>query len=142
MMNRSKELVSLFRRYLIDKNTKKAKPIDIYFYEWSNVYSSPLHYFRVEPFSDFLKRSDIGLKPHHRAMIANLGTVFATCKKGTKDLIMRGDYYGLIAAMHEDVPSHVSGGTSNNNVVHRPTVYDDYYDESVYPYGDGTFFCT
>ena len=75
-------------------------------------------------------------------MIANLGTVFATCKKGTKDLIMRGDYYGLIAAMHEDAPSHLSGGTSNNNVVHRPKVYDDYYDENVYPYGDGTFFCT
>lgn len=140
-MNRSKDLAFLFRSSLIKKNEEKEKKIDIYFYEWSNISTTPLHYFRVESFEEFLKRSGICLEPYQRGIIARLGTVFVSCYKGTKVLAIRSTWKGLESAMND---TDLKGSTS---VVHRPTVYNDYDDDELYdsryPYnGNGVFFCT
>lgn len=144
-MNRSKDLAFLFRSSLIKKNEEKEKKIDIYFYEWSNISTTPLHYFRVETFEEFLKRSGITLETYQRGIIARLGTVFVSCYKGTKTLVIRSTWKGLKSAMDEFLNGDTS--PSSGSVIQRPTAYNDYDDyelyDSRYPYnGNGVFFCT
>lgn len=130
-MNRSKDLKSLFNESLRNKLKKSCnksyirfydespnsnnnegnanndsvspvyRQINIRFYEWSNVSVTPRCFYSISTFDEFLSSSSIHLKFFEREMIANLGSVYISCYRGTKRLCIRSNYQKLSAAMDE-----------------------------------------
>ena len=117
-MNRSKDLKSLFKAYMVRKEEESSKPYSyrtreyynntfqnkqfsgvIFFYEWSDITRSPLRYFSLSLFEKYLTDSNIELEPWQKDVINNLGEVFITCKPGKKELLIRNSYDGLKSSM-------------------------------------------
>lgn len=113
-MNKSKDLKDLFKSHLENKKNRgsngysypstfinKATPIEIYFYEWSDVYRTPRYFGSLYYFNMFLKNSGIDLTDGGRSIIETLGKVYITCRKGEKRLIFRSSYDALVREMKE-----------------------------------------
>lgn len=119
-MNISKDLKGLFKEYMINKNkpittntTSYRNPksyknilpeddeIKVWFYEWSNVTSTPTLFYIMESFEDFLKRSNIYLQLYEKDIIVNLGEVYVSCYRGTHRLCIRSSYKKLLDSMND-----------------------------------------
>ena len=112
-MNRSKDLVILFKAYMARKerehsytsyrsdsyynnlfnsgNNVSFKGV-IFFYEWSDVSREPIRYFSLSLFEKFLSESGLMLEPWQRDFIKRLDSVYITCRPGGKELIVRNGY--------------------------------------------------
>lgn len=119
-MNKSKDLKDLFKSHLENKKNSgsnvssyrngysypsafinKGASIEIYFYEWSDVYRTPRYFGSLYYFNMFLKNSGIDLTDGGRSIIETLGKVYITCRKGEKRLIFRSSYDALVREMKE-----------------------------------------
>jgi len=110
-MNKSKELRDLFRKSLFNKRNNTyindriifndENDIKIYFYEWSDINRVPRTFNDIVSFEDYLKACGIFMHLYQRDIIANCGTVFAVCYKGTKELNLRSSYANLVDSMNE-----------------------------------------
>lgn len=139
MGNYSDRLRSLFRSSLKSRNSRNS--LNINFYEWSCITSSPLCYFRLETFESFLDSSGIKLEQYERNRILSLGTCHITCYKGTKVLAIRGSYGELKSCIDA---YNQSSSSSRDNYVQRPTLHYAVgdFDKDKSLFGDGVFFCT
>ena len=115
------DLWIIFREYLIRKekeshivstssNYTLDTPISdvgysgkIFFYEWSDLNRTPLVFYSLSAFNEFLKKSNIFLVPFQRDLIRDLSIAYITCKKGKPELVIRGTRPGLLEAMSENV---------------------------------------
>lgn len=160
-MNRSKDLRDLFRQSLINERKRPttyhspyygnrlpsqyregeiqfSKEIRIYFYEWSDVSRQPRCFYQLEAFENFLKSSGIYIQLYQREIIKNLGTTYATCYTGTKNLNLRGSYKNLLNSMKEHEASKLlSNMTNKTPKVLQCAVYEP---DGRWPQNDGTFF--
>lgn len=156
-MNRSKDLKDLFRQSLINERKRPtttyrspyyggsyprqyhegeiqfSKEVCIYFYEWSDVSRQPRCFHQLEAFENFLKYSGIYMQLYQREIIQNLGTVYATCYTGAKNLNLRGSYKNLLDSMKEYEASKLLPKMANK----APVVYES---DGRWPQNDGTFF--
>ena len=109
----------LFREYLVRKEKERhdtsygcvynhvydnvSKNISfegiIVFYEWSDLRRTPMHFFSLVMFNDFLLKSGIFMAPYQRDMLITLGRSYVTCKKGKSELLIRGSLDGLAEAL-------------------------------------------
>jgi len=112
-----------------------SKEVRIYFYEWSDVNRQPRCFYQLEAFENFLKSSGIYLQLYQREIIQNLGTVYAACYTGTKNLNLRGSYKNLLDSMKEHEASKLLSNIAANKTpkILQCMVYD-------LPQNDGTFF--
>lgn len=109
-MNRSKDLRSLFKSYILNKGKRVTSygvsssrgDVKIYFYEWSNPTRVPREFKDMESFEGFLRSSSIFIRLFERDIIHNLREVWVSCYKGTKNLCIRGSYRGLVNSMNEN----------------------------------------
>lgn len=166
-MNRSKDLRDLFRQSLINERKRPtttyrspcyggsypssvhripgqhreiqfSKDIRIYFYEWSDVKRQPRCFYQLESFENFLKSSGIYMQLYQREIIQNLGTVYATCYAGTKNLNLRASYKNLLDSIKENEASKLlSNMTSKTPKVLQCVGYEP---DGRWPQNDGTFF--
>ena len=167
-MNRSKDLRDLFRQSLINERKRPttyrspyygnrcpssvhripsqyregeiqfSKEIRIYFYEWSDVSRQPRCFYQLEAFENFLKSSSIYMQLYQREIIQNLGTVYATCYTGTKNLNLRGSYKNLLDSIKEyEASKLLSNITNKTPKVFQCVVYEP---DGRWPENDGTFF--
>lgn len=114
------------------------KEVRIFFYEWSDVNRQPRCFYQLEAFDNFLKSSGIYMQLYQREIIQNLGTVYATCYTGTKNLNLRGSYKNLLDSMKEHEASKLLSDMSNKTPkVLQCVVYEQ---DGRWPQNDGTFF--
>jgi len=161
-MNRSKDLRNLFRQSLINERKRPtttyrspyyggsypsqyregeiqfSKEVRIYFYEWSDVSKQPRCFYNLEAFENFLKSSGIYMQLYQREIIQNLGTVYAACYTGTKNLNLRGSYKNLLDSMKEHEASKLLSNMSNKTPKILQCVV--YGPGGRWPQNDGTFF--
>lgn len=112
--NMGMELKDLFRAYLTRKDNESKRlmygsnygstfqgrmEVNIYFYEWSDVFSTPRRFYDAISFELFLEKSGIELEDAHKTFLAHMPTVYVTCKKGSKELVFRNTYVGLQQAV-------------------------------------------
>jgi hypothetical protein len=71
----------------------------IYFYEWSDVSRQPKTFYTMEKFEDFLESCNICMMGYQREIINNMHNPYITCKKGTKELIIKVTYDALKSAV-------------------------------------------
>jgi hypothetical protein len=161
-MNRSKDLRELFRRSLINERERSSttyrspyyggsyhsqyrdgeiqfsKDVRIYFYEWSDVNRRPRCFYQLDAFENFLKSSGIYMQLYQREIIQNIGTVYATCYTGTKNLNLRGSYKNLLDSIKE----HEASKLLSNMVNKTPKALQcaAYEPNERWPQNDGTFF--
>ena len=161
-MNRSKDLRNLFRQSLINERKRPtttyrspyyggnyhsqyregviqfSKEVRIYFYEWSDVNRQPRCFYQLEAFENFLKSSGIYMQLYQREIIQNLGTVYAACYTGTKNLNLRGSYKNLLDSMNKHDASKLLSNMDNKTPkVLQCVVYEP---DGRWPQNDGTFF--
>lgn len=121
-MNKRKELRELFRlsqrNKLSNKTTspmysssidrvhgayEKEIPfgeyVKIYFYEWSDISVVPKTFQSLVSFEGFLRSSGIPYSSAHIKTIKNIGTVFCSCYRGTRTLVIRSTYHNLYNTM-------------------------------------------
>ena len=124
-MNKKGELRTLFHNYL-DRKEKQSKVTNttshsgfvdhfkgvIYFYEWSDTEREPKCFVTMSYFNYFLQQSGITLLLYQRDVIETMNSVYITCKKGTKELIIRNSLYDLREALKD----------SENNVLVPSTI--------------------
>ena len=130
MGNINKDILwSLFRSYLIRKEKESNVPCTsyggrcggistaqdytgykgmIYFYEWSDINRSPITFYSITAFVEFLDRCGIFIPPFQKDMLRNLDRAYVICKKGKKDLLIRGTRPGLLEALGRDDAPGVS----------------------------------
>ena len=116
-MNRRKDLHKLFHEYLERKNGNKPSSASsggnhsgyeynsigtIYFYEWSDLYRPPTRYYSLGLFERFLSECGIPFRLYERDMIISLGVSYISCKRNSKELVIRGSYDLLHEAMSND----------------------------------------
>lgn len=116
-MNKKGELRTLFHTYL-DRKEKESKATNttshiggarlsdnfkgvIYFYEWSDIEREPKCFVTMAYFNYFLQQCGIMLLLYQRDIIETMNSVYVTCKKGTKELIIRGSYDDLRKALKD-----------------------------------------
>lgn len=113
-MNKKGELRTLFHNYL-DRKERESKTTSygggtkftdnfkgvIYFYEWSDIEREPKCFVTMAYFNYFLQQCDITLLLYQRDVIETMNSVYITCKKGTKELIIRGSYNDLCKALKD-----------------------------------------
>jgi len=114
------------------------KEIHIYFYEWSNTNRQPRCFYQLEAFENFLKSSGIYMQLYQREIIQNLGTVYATCYTGTKNLNLRGSYNNLLDSMKEYDASKLLSNITNKTP--KALQYVAYEPDGRWSQNDGTFF--
>lgn len=115
-----------------------SKEVRIYFYEWSDVSRQPRCFYQVEAFENFLKSSGIYMQLYQREIIQNLGTVYATCYTGTKNLNLRASYKNLLDSTKEHEASKLLSNITNKTPkVLQCVVYEP---NARLPQNDGTFF--
>ena len=160
-MNRSKDLRDLFRQSLINERKRPttyrspyygnrcpsqyregeiqfSKEVRIYFYEWSDVSRQPRCFYQLEAFENFLKSSGIYMQLYQREIIQNIGTVYATCYNGTKNLNLRGSYKNLLDSTKEYEASKLLSNMANKTPkVLQCAVCEQ---DGRWPQNDGTFF--
>jgi len=161
-MNRSKDLRELFRRSLINERERSSttyrspyysgsyhsqyrdgeiqfsKDVRIYFYEWSDVNRRPRCFYQLDAFENFLKSSGIYMQLYQREIIQNIGTVYATCYTGTKNLNLRGSYKNLLDSIKEHEASKLLSNMTNKTP--KALQYAAYEPNERWPQNDGTFF--
>lgn len=119
MSNLNKQLKGLFHNYLNRLEEEKNKPIIrnyhqpslfdnefhgiIYFYEWSDVTRPPKSFYTLKKFEEFLDSSGIYILGYQREIIKNMRNPYITCKKGSKELIIKVSYEALKSAVN--IPS-------------------------------------
>ena len=115
-----------------------SKEVRIYFYEWSDVKRQPRCFYQLEAFENFLKSSGIYMQLYQREIIQNIGTVYATCYTGTKNLNLRGSYKNLLDSIKEHEASKLLSNMTNKT----PKVLQcvAYEPDGRWPQNDGTFF--
>lgn len=141
-MNKKKELRYLFQKY-IDRKSKESSASSnginpfynhanyvsqgvinirehfsgtIYFYEWSDVSSEPRRYYTIDGFTEYLKSCGIYLALWQKDVIKNLRYSYITCKKGSKDLIIRNTYAKIIEASQKgDTSLDISPSSDSND---------------------------
>jgi hypothetical protein len=101
----------------------------VYFYEWSDLNRSPISFYSLNSFDDFLKKSNIFMAPFQKDMIRNLDRAYVTCKKGKTELLIRGTKPGLEEAFGRDD----SPGISINDLPNRPDPMDVHQLKLPYP---------
>jgi len=104
----------------------------IYFYEWSDITKEPRKFFMLDIFDNFLKTSGIYLALFQKDIIKNLKWCYITCKKGTKDLIIRSTYSSLSDALKEE--SDKSQVHSIGFTAMKPSVGNDNEKKNDEPY--------
>jgi len=115
-----------------------SKEVRIYFYEWSDVKRQPRCFYQLEAFENFLKSSGIYMQLYQREIIQNLGTVYATCYTGTKNLNLRGSFKNLLDSMKEyDASKLLLNITDKTPKVLQCVTYEP---NGRWPQNDGTFF--
>ena len=120
-----------------EREIQFGKDIRIYFYEWSDINKAPRCFYTLDAFTMFLHSSGIRMELYHKDIICNLGTVYVTCYRGTKDLNVRGSYKGLLDSMNShDMKGMVS--SVSPSVSKAPKVI--FEAENRWPENDGTFF--
>lgn len=72
----------------------------IYFYEWSNIYSMPSRFNTMYDFEGFCRHSNIPLENWQKDVIDELNTCYVTCKRGSKELIIRKEWTRLRDALN------------------------------------------
>ena len=73
----------------------------IYFYEWSDINRTPRTFYTLKAFEKFLNDSQIYLVGWQREVITNLPNRYITCKKGSKELIIKCGYESLRREVEE-----------------------------------------
>jgi hypothetical protein len=119
MANLSKDLKNIFNKYLERKEKERLHPTVsqpnlfggnrgytgiIYFYEWSDVTRTPKSFYSLEKFEDFLESCNICLMGYQREIINNIHNPYVTCKKGTKELLIKVSYDALKNAVNIPTP--------------------------------------
>jgi hypothetical protein len=135
-MNKKGELRTLFHNYLDRKEKEskttsysdKARFVDnfrgvIYFYEWSDTKREPKCFVTMAYFSYFLQQCGITLLLYQKDVIETMKSVYVACKKGTKELLIRGSLEELRKALEDseknflvpstEVPRAANAATSN-----------------------------
>lgn len=120
MANLSKELKSIFNKYLERKEGERLHPKKesyfqpslfggggeftgvIYFYEWSDVTRPPKTFYSLEKFEDFLETSNIYLLGWQREILKNMRNPYVSCEKGSKKLLIKVTYEALKGALNTD----------------------------------------
>ena len=119
MANLSKDLKSLFNKYLDRIAYERTHLVHrphvtqptlfggnreftgvIYFYEWSDVSRTPRTFYTLEKFEDFLETSNICIMGYQREILKNMHNPYVSCKKGTKELVIKVNYEALKAALN------------------------------------------
>lgn len=116
-MNKKGELRTLFHNYL-DRKEKESKAANttsysdrarfvdnfrgvIYFYEWSDTKREPKCFVTMAYFNYFLQQCGITLLLYQRDVIEAMKSVYVACKKGSKDLLIRGSLEELRKALDD-----------------------------------------
>lgn len=122
MANLSKDLKSIFNKYLERKENERLHPrVEhesyfqptlfsgggefkgvIYFYEWSDVSRTPKSFYSLEKFEDFLESCNICLVGYQREILKNMHNPYVACKRGTKELIIKVTYEALKGALNAE----------------------------------------
>ena len=157
-MNRSKDLRKLFRESLINSRSVGGtypsngiynspmyrrgnnypnevvfgKDTRIYFYEWSDINKVPKSFFTLSAFESFIRDCGITLELYQREIINNLGTVYITCYRNSKELNIRSSYKSLMDAMNEHDRKSLSSSISKPSTVYEPN--------NRWPQCDGSYF--
>jgi hypothetical protein len=160
-MNRSKDLRDLFRQSLINERKRPKtdyahspyynrygsgvldnvhripsqysdNSIRIYFYEWSDLSKAPRTFYQLDVFESFLKTSGIYMEFYQKDIIKNLGTVYATCYTGTKNLNVRANYKNLLDTLREHDAKRLVPKIQQPKLILEP--------QGRWPENDGTFF--
>lgn len=139
MANLNKELSKLFHTYL-DRINKPSIPIRhesyrepslfgqefcgvIYFYEWSDISRTPKTFYTLKKFEEFLSESQIFIMGYQREIIKNMRNPYITCRKGTKELIIKPSHELLKSSMNgETFNNFMSKGSESN--IRRPMVFE------------------
>jgi hypothetical protein len=156
MENLNYKLKLLFRDYLIRKEKEKTSSYNnyynnswlnsserydgvIYFYEWSDINRSPTMFYTIGAFDNFLKSSGIFIQEYQKDVIKKLSRAYITCKKGTHELLIRGERLYLADALKDSDSSSVDSKTATEAVLNtipvvspasnfinrRPPMYND-----------------
>ena len=121
MANLSKDLKSIFNKYLERKEREKYQPKKesyfqptlfsggesqftgiIYFYEWSDITRQPKTFYTLEKFEDFLESCNIYLVGYQREILRNMRNPYVACKRGTKELLIKVTYEALKGALNAE----------------------------------------
>jgi hypothetical protein len=101
-----------------EKEIAFGEYIKIFFYEWSDVSVVPKTFQSLVSFEGFLRSSGIPYSSGHIESIKNLGTVFCSCYRGTRTLVIRSTYHNLYDAMrlyNDSKSTFEASNTSFNN---------------------------
>jgi hypothetical protein len=74
----------------------------IYFYEWSNATAIPRTFYTLKAFENFLDRSDIYVPSYQWELIRNIHNPYVSCKKNSKELIIKTSWDALKSALEEE----------------------------------------
>lgn len=149
MANLNKQLKELFHAYLKRINSptipvrhesyRQPSLFDqeftgvIYFYEWSDVTRTPRSFYTLKKFEEFLSESEIFMLGYQREIIKNMHNPYITCRKGTKELIIKVSYEALKSAVNLESSSMTSRppfsnfmamGSEDKGRIQRPMVYE------------------
>ena len=69
--------------------------VTIYFYEWSNLDSTPKKFTSYREFFKFLDDCNIEITESQRSMAYNMYSIYAVCKKGEARVMLASTHYGL-----------------------------------------------
>ena len=143
MANLNKQLRELFHAYLDRINSPKI-PVRresyrqptlfdqeftgvIYFYEWSDVTRTPRSFYTLKKFEEFLSESQIFIMGYQREIIKNMHNPYITCRKGTKELVIKPSYETLKASMNatstvDTFNNFMAKGSEST--IRRPMMYE------------------
>ena len=151
MGNLSKDLKSIFNKYLERKEREKYLPKKesyfqptlfskesgqftgiIYFYEWSDVSRTPKSFYSLEKFEDFLESCNIYLLGYQREILKNMRNPYVACKRGTRELIIKISREALKAALDAQNPMAMPNQEPYQVAVTRPPMM--FETENRYPH--------
>ena len=92
----------------------------IYFYEWSDINRAPMLFYSINAFDAFLRRSDIFIPPFQKDIIRQLDRAYVSCKKGTHDVLIRGNRQMLDEALNRPNSAGVDMNTVSSAIPDRP----------------------
>jgi len=142
MENFNYKLKSLFREYLIRVEKEKERRstsysyygsswLDskekyegvIYFYEWSDIERKPTLFYSIPAFDNFLRSCGIFIQEYQKDVIKKLDRAYITCKKGTHELLIRGERLYLSDALRDEKSSSVDNRTATEAVLNTVPVF-------------------
>lgn len=72
----------------------------IYFYEWSDINRTPKTFYTLKALQNFLESSEIFIPSYQWEIIKHMYHCHISCKKGTKELFIRGNKDALASALN------------------------------------------